>query len=171
MYKVAFSNRRNTKMRFSQQPRKIWTYGFVLLKSIVSKYFQPQGEWFLRRSSPLIFDFSKNNFAQFFCLDFAKFRILHLSSITHKNQHKWGCMCDDDMKIIFSKNIDSQLSNALSLTFFGQMLAERGQFEVITKSCIFLKKCEKPWKTAIFDEIWLFFMFFHIFWEKCNFLW
>ena len=140
-YKVAFSNRRNKKMRISQQPRKILTYGFVLLKSIVSKYFQPQGEWFLRISSPSIFDFSKNYFAQFFCLAFAKFHIIHLSSITQRNQHKWGWVRDDDMKMIFSKNIDPQLSNALSLMLFGQIRAENWQFEVTIKSCIFLKKC------------------------------
>ena len=53
-------------------------------------------------------------------------------------------MRDDETKIIFSQNIDSQLSNALSLMFFGQKVAEHGQFEVNIKSCIFQKKCEKP---------------------------
>ena len=53
-YKVAFSNHRNTKMRFYQQPRKIWTHGFVLLKSIILKYFQSQDKWFLSKSSPSI---------------------------------------------------------------------------------------------------------------------
>ena len=104
------------------------------------KVFQSKGEWFLSRSSPSIFDFSKNHFAQFFCLAFAKFRILHLSSITQKVQHRWGWMRDDDMKIIFSKNIDSQLASARSLTFSAQMLAAHGQFEVTIKSCIFLKR-------------------------------
>ena len=140
-YKVAFSNHLNTKMRFSQQPRKIWTYGFVLLESSVSKYFQQQDGWFLRRSSPSIFNFSEIPFVQFFCLAFAKFRILHLSSITQRNQNKWGWMRDDVTKIIFSQNTDPQLSNALSLVFFGQTLSEYGQFEVTIKSCIFLLKC------------------------------
>ena len=53
-------------------------------------------------------------------------------------------MRDDDMKIIFSKNIDPQLSNALSLMFFGQKFAEQKQFEVTINSWIFLKNCEKP---------------------------
>ena len=90
-------------MRFSQQPWKIWTYGFVLLKCIVSKSFQPQCKWFLSRSSPSILHFSKNYFSPFFCLAFAKFHIIHFSSTTQKTQHKWGWMRDDDMKIIFFK--------------------------------------------------------------------
>ena len=83
MYKVAFSKRRNTKMRFSQ-PWKILTYGFVPRKCIVSKYFQPQSEWFLRRLSHSIFHFS-TNYCAFFTLSF--YKILHYW-LVHKYTEK-----------------------------------------------------------------------------------
>ena len=125
-YKVAFSNRRNTKMRIPQQPRKIWTYGFVLLKVLFQSIFKSCNDFWENHHLQFL-DFS-SKFLRSFSACFYEISHFSLSSITQRistNEDECVMMT---WKLFFQKRWSAAFKRISHV--FWQILAEHWQFKL-----------------------------------------